>query len=70
MVKDRRPKWTELAPYAGRWVALVHGRVAGTGWTAEEARLAAKRNRSKEEPDVIFVPAVGMTDDTDDDPVA
>jgi uncharacterized membrane-anchored protein len=70
MVQRKRPKWTELAPYAGRWVASVHGRVAGIGWTAEEARLAAKRNRPKEEPDVIFVPAVEVTDDADDDPVA
>lgn len=67
---DKRPKWTELAPYAGRWVALVRGRVAGIGWTAEEARLAAKRNRPKEKPDVIFVPAVEMTDDANDDLVA
>jgi hypothetical protein len=70
MVKDRRPKWTKLAPYAGRWVALVHGRVTGIGWTAEEARLAARRNRPKDEPDVVFVPAVEVTDDADDDPVA
>ena len=67
---DKRPKWTELAPYAGRWVALVRGRVAGIGWTAEEARLAAKRNRPKEKPDVIFVPAVEVTGDADDDSVA
>jgi hypothetical protein len=70
MAKDTRPKWIELAPYAGRWVALVRGRVTGIGWTAEEARLAAKRNRPKEEPDVIFVPAVEVTDDADDDLVA
>jgi hypothetical protein len=67
---DKRPKWAELAPYAGRWVALVCGRVTGVGWTAEEARLAAKRNRPKEEPEVIFVPAVEVTDDADDDSVA
>ena len=52
----------DLAPYAGRWVALVHGRVAGTGWTADEARRAAKRSRPKEEPRVIFVPAVEIAD--------
>lgn len=61
-----RPPWTDLAPYAGRWVALVRGRVAGVGWTSEEARRAAKRNRPKEEPDVIFVPALEVTNDDDD----
>jgi hypothetical protein len=52
----------DLAPYAGRWVALVRGRVAGTGWTADEARRAAKRSRPKEEPQVVFVPAVEVPD--------
>ncbi|OQY22676.1 MAG: hypothetical protein DRI77_03705 [Chloroflexi bacterium] len=53
----------DLAPYAGRWVALVRGRVAGTGWTVDEARRAAKRNRPKEDPQVIFVPAVENPND-------
>lgn len=46
----------DLKPYAGRWVAIVQGRVAGVGRTAEEARRLAKRNRPKEEPRVLFVP--------------
>ena len=66
MTEDVRPRWAGLAPYAGRWVALVRGRVAGVGWTAEEARRAAKRSRPKEEPRVIFVPAVEVTDDNGD----
>jgi len=56
----------DLAPYAGRWVALVRGRVVGVGWTAGEARRAAKRSRPKEEPRVIFVPAVEVSDDNCD----
>lgn len=54
----------DLSPYAGRWVALVRGRVAGVGWTAEEARCSAKRSRPKEEPQVLFVPAVENPDAT------
>jgi len=50
------PAGFDLQPYAGRWVALVRGRVAGVGFTAEEARLAAKLSRPKEEPEVLFVP--------------
>lgn len=46
----------DLRPYAGRWVALVSGRVAGVGLTADEARTAAKLSRPKEEPTVRFVP--------------
>ncbi|MFB0538410.1 MAG: DUF5678 domain-containing protein [Anaerolineae bacterium] len=49
----------DLRPYAGRWVAIVRGRVAGVGRTAEEARRLAKRNRPKEEPRVLFVPEGG-----------
>ena len=63
MKKDPKPGWNSLAPYAGRWVALVRGRVTGVGWTADEARQAAKRSRSKEEPQVIFVPAVEVPDE-------
>jgi hypothetical protein len=65
-VKQSEPSLTDLAPYAGRWVALVRGRVAGIGWTAEEARRAAQRSRPKEEPHVIFVPAIEVTDDAED----
>lgn len=52
------PKGLDLSPYAGRWVAIVRGRVAGVGSTAQEARLAAKRNRPKEEPRILFVPQI------------
>lgn len=64
MSQDVGLRWIDLAPYAGRWVALVRGRVAGVGWTADEARRAAKRSRPKEESRVVFVPAVEVTDDT------
>ena len=46
----------DLQPYAGRWVALINGRIAGVGYTAQEAHTAAKLSRPKEEPQVRFVP--------------
>ena len=46
----------DLQPYAGRWVALINGHIAGVGHTAQEARTAAKLSRPKEEPQVRFVP--------------
>ena len=54
----KKPKMLEidLRPYAGRWVALIRGRVAGVGLTAEEARVAAKLARPKDEPIIRFVP--------------
>ena len=45
-----------LAPYAGRWVALVEGRVVAQGGTPEQARQAAQRARPKERLTLIFVP--------------
>jgi hypothetical protein len=63
MNQDTGPDWSVLAPYAGRWVAVVRGRVAGVGWTEEEARRAAKRSRPKEEPRMVFVPAVEVGGD-------
>ncbi len=66
MTEDVGLRRADLAPYAGRWVALVRGHVAGVGWTAGEARRAAQRSRPKEKPRVILVPTVEVTDDKDD----
>ena len=49
------PDGLDLAPYAGRWIAIVRGRVAGVGLTPKEAHRLAKRNRPREEPMVVFV---------------
>ena len=47
----------DLAPYAGRWIAIVHDHVSGVGLTPHEAKLLAKLSRPKDEPLVVFVPA-------------
>ena len=49
----------DLAPYAGRWIAIVRGQVAGVGLSPEEARRLAKHNRPREEPVVVFVSSEG-----------
>jgi hypothetical protein len=46
----------DLAPYAGRWVAIVRGRITGVGMSEQQARLASKHQRPKEEPQIVFVP--------------
>ena len=46
----------DLAPYAGRWVAIVRKQITGVGLTEQQARLASKYQRPKEEPVVVFVP--------------
>lgn len=45
----------DLAPYAGRWVAMVRGEVAGVGWTAVDALLMARRNRLRDRFTVQYV---------------
>jgi putative nucleotidyltransferase with HDIG domain len=56
MSKDTQAQNTlDLTPYAGRWVALVRGRIAGVGRTAKEARRAAQAARPKEKPELRFV---------------
>ena len=42
--------------YAGRWIALVRGRVIGVGRTAAEARQRAKAAWPKDDPQIVFVP--------------
>ena len=49
----------DLAPYTGRWIAIVRGQVAGVGLSPEEARRLAKRNRPREEPVIVFVAGEG-----------
>ncbi len=49
----------DLSAYAGYWVALVRGRVAGVGRTEEEAYRSAKSARRREEPEVVYVPPRG-----------
>lgn len=49
----------DLAPYAGRWIAIVRGQVAGVGLTPEEACRLAKHNRPREEPVIVFVSGEG-----------
>ena len=49
-----------FAPFAGRWIAVVRGRVIGLGRTAEEARLMARRACPKDEPVVLLVPERGL----------
>ncbi len=44
------------SPYAGRWVARVHGKVVAQGSTPEVARLAAKTHRHKEELEIVYIP--------------
>jgi putative nucleotidyltransferase with HDIG domain len=39
---------TDLTPYAGNWIALIGGQVAGVGHTAVAAELMARRNRPRE----------------------
>jgi len=56
----------DLAPYAGRWIGIVRGQVAGVGLSPEEARRLAKRNRPREEPVIVFVSDEGESSMTPD----
>jgi tRNA nucleotidyltransferase/poly(A) polymerase len=45
------------SPYAGRWVALLQGKVIAQGKAPEEARRAAQTHRHKESPEIVFMPS-------------
>jgi tRNA nucleotidyltransferase/poly(A) polymerase len=49
-----------LAPYAGRWIALLGSTVIGQGGTPQQALRAAKATRPKEKPVVVFVHATNQ----------
>lgn len=42
--------------YAGRWIALVRGRVVAQGGTPQEALRASQSSRFKERPEIVFMP--------------
>ncbi|MDI6770600.1 MAG: HD domain-containing protein [Anaerolineales bacterium] len=44
------------SPYAGRWVARLHGQIVAQGGTPEQARRAAQSSRFKESPEILFMP--------------
>jgi tRNA nucleotidyltransferase/poly(A) polymerase len=49
----------EITAYAGRWVAIADGKVAGVGDTAMGAERLGRRNRVREKLQVIFVEQPG-----------
>jgi len=59
--QDKKPESASASPYAGRWVARLHGKIVAQGATEEEARRAAQTNRHKESPEVIFMPAFSFS---------
>jgi tRNA nucleotidyltransferase/poly(A) polymerase len=46
----------DLTPYAGRWVARVRGKIVAQGETAEKAAHSARQSRSKEAPEIVYIP--------------
>ena len=50
------PKPPPNSPYAGRWVARLRQKIVAHGGTPEQARLAAKKSRPKEKPQIIYMP--------------
>lgn len=49
-----------LSPYAGHWVARVHGKIVAHGQTAEQASRSARQSRPKEIPEIVFIPSPEM----------
>lgn len=50
----------DFAPYAGRWIACVGGRIISQGGTPKQALAAAKAARYKETPEVFYVPTENL----------
>jgi poly(A) polymerase len=50
------PSDPNASPYAGRWVALVRGRVVAQGGTPEQVLRASRSSRYKERPEIVFMP--------------
>ena len=55
--RPQGPKWLDidLRPYAGRYIALVEGRVAAVADTAEGAFIRARRTRPRRMPVILKI---------------
>ena len=47
-----------VSPYAGRWVALVRGKIVAQGESREQVFQAARFSRRKEQPEIRFMPTM------------
>jgi tRNA nucleotidyltransferase/poly(A) polymerase len=55
------PVHPDPSPYAGRWVALVRGKIVAQGETREQAFQAARFSRRKEQLDLRFMPVMPVS---------
>ncbi len=57
--RPKGPQWLDidLHPYAGRYIALVEGRVAAVADTAEGAFARARRTRPRRMPVILKIAA-------------
>lgn len=53
---DEKNRNDQPSPYAGRWVAILRGRVVAQGGTPEQALRASQSSRFKEKPEIQFMP--------------
>ena len=51
----------EAAAYAGRWVALVRGKIVAQGESREQAFQAARYSRSKEKAEIRYMPLMPVS---------
>jgi tRNA nucleotidyltransferase/poly(A) polymerase len=51
----------EASAYAGRWVALVRGKIVAQGETREQVFQSARHSRSKEEAEIRFMPLMPVS---------
>lgn len=52
---DEKKHNDQPSPYAGRWVAILRGRVVAQGGTPEQALRASQSSRFKEKPEIQFM---------------
>ncbi len=53
---DEKKHNNQPSPYAGRWVAILRGRVVAQGGTPQQALRASQSSRFKEKPEIRFMP--------------
>ncbi len=56
----------DLHPYAGKYIALVAGRVVAVAGSADDARALAQMTRPQRQPVILYISPLESTSDSEE----
>lgn len=60
----------DLSLYAGRYIALIEGRIVAVADTADSARVLAQRARPQRQATILYIAPADTSDDVPEPPLS